>query len=144
VGPNLIQGKLGDVLLFLDDLTYGPQSTAGVEEHRIKWQDTLADNMRGMMGEGHAAEVLTHQLAAYWAESDAAAGFARLRQDYRAAPEDFRWVKVRIALGKLLAPPPEEGLNPWAEVALARHIPSSADDVRGFLIRVRECVLEDS
>jgi hypothetical protein len=140
VGPNLIQGKLGDVLLFLDELTYGPQSTAGVEERRIKWHDTLADNMRGMMGEGHAAEVLIHQLAAYWAEGEVEAGFARLRRDYRATLEDFRWVKVRIALDKVLAPPPEQGLNPWAEQALARHIPASADNVQGFLTRIHESI----
>jgi hypothetical protein len=142
VGPNLIQGKLGDVLLFLDGLSYGPQSTAGVGERRTRWQDTLAANMRGTMGEPYAAKVLIVQLAAYWVEGDAEAGFERLRRDYRADAEDFRWVQVRIALDKLLAPPPGEGLNPWAERALARHIPASADDVRGFLTQVHESISE--
>lgn len=140
VGPNLIQGKLGNVLRFLDELSCGPQSTAGVEERRAEWQDTLAANMRGMMGEGHAAEVTIEHLAAYWAEGDVEAGFERLRRDHGTAPEDFGWVKVRIALDKLLVPPPEQGLNPSAEAALARHIPSSAGDVRGFLARIHESI----
>jgi predicted RNA-binding Zn-ribbon protein involved in translation (DUF1610 family) len=144
VGPNLIQGKLGDVLLFLDELSYGPQSTVGVNERRAQWQDALAANMRGMMGQGHATEVLIHQVAAYWTEGSAKEGLARLRRDYRAAPEDFRWTKVRIALDKLLASSPEQGLNLWAEEALARHIPASADDVRGFLTTIHESLWEDS
>jgi hypothetical protein len=43
VGPNLIQGKLGDVLRFLDELSYGPQSTAGLIARRAEWQDTLCE-----------------------------------------------------------------------------------------------------
>jgi len=37
VGVNLIQGKLGDVVQFLDELTYGQQTTEGLEENRAAW-----------------------------------------------------------------------------------------------------------
>jgi hypothetical protein len=50
VGPNLIQGKLSDVLRFLDELSYDPQSTAELVERRAEWKDTLAANQRAMMG----------------------------------------------------------------------------------------------
>jgi endogenous inhibitor of DNA gyrase (YacG/DUF329 family) len=38
VGVNLIQGKLGDVVRFLDELTYGRQTTEGLKENRAAWQ----------------------------------------------------------------------------------------------------------
>jgi transcriptional regulator NrdR family protein len=37
VGVNLIQGKLGDVVRFLDELTYGRQTTEGLKENRAAW-----------------------------------------------------------------------------------------------------------
>jgi len=40
-GVNLIQGKLADVIRFLDELTYGPQSTEGLADNRQDWQDTM-------------------------------------------------------------------------------------------------------
>lgn len=36
-GVMLIEGKLATVVQFLNDLTYGPQSTAGLEEMRKEW-----------------------------------------------------------------------------------------------------------
>jgi hypothetical protein len=37
VGVNLIQGKLMDVIQFLDELTYGKQTTEGLKENRAAW-----------------------------------------------------------------------------------------------------------
>ncbi len=37
VAVNLIEGKLADVITFLDDLTYGAQSTPGIESTRAAW-----------------------------------------------------------------------------------------------------------
>ena len=42
VGVNLIQGKLGDVVQFLDELTYGQQTTKELEENRATWLDEMA------------------------------------------------------------------------------------------------------
>jgi endogenous inhibitor of DNA gyrase (YacG/DUF329 family) len=41
VGVNLIQGKLGDVVQFLDELTYGRQTTEGLEENRAAWLEEM-------------------------------------------------------------------------------------------------------
>lgn len=42
VGVNLIQGKLMDVVQFLDELTYGKQTTEGLEENRAVWLEEMA------------------------------------------------------------------------------------------------------
>jgi hypothetical protein len=42
VGVNLIQGKLGDVVQFLDQLTYGQGTTEGLEENRAAWLEEMA------------------------------------------------------------------------------------------------------
>jgi endogenous inhibitor of DNA gyrase (YacG/DUF329 family) len=42
VGVNLIQGKLGDVVQFLDELTYGQGTTEGLEENRAAWLEEMA------------------------------------------------------------------------------------------------------
>jgi ssDNA-binding Zn-finger/Zn-ribbon topoisomerase 1 len=42
VGVNLIQGKLRDVVKFLDELTYGQQTTKGLEENRAAWLEEMA------------------------------------------------------------------------------------------------------
>ena len=42
VGVNLIQGKLMDVVQFLDELTYGKQTTEGLEESRAVWLAEMA------------------------------------------------------------------------------------------------------
>jgi hypothetical protein len=42
VGVNLIQGKLMDVIQFLDELTYGQQTTEGLEENRAAWLKEVA------------------------------------------------------------------------------------------------------
>ena len=44
VAVNLIQGKLGDVVAFLDSLTYGEGSTPGMEENRAEWERNLDAN----------------------------------------------------------------------------------------------------
>ena len=41
VGVNLIQGKLGDVVRFLDELTYGQRTTEGLEENRAAWLEEM-------------------------------------------------------------------------------------------------------
>lgn len=41
VGVNLIQGKLGDVVRFLDELTYGRQTTEGLKENRAAWLEEM-------------------------------------------------------------------------------------------------------
>jgi endogenous inhibitor of DNA gyrase (YacG/DUF329 family) len=38
---NLIQGKLADVIQFLNELTYGTQSTVGLADNQQSWQDTM-------------------------------------------------------------------------------------------------------
>ncbi|MBN1979479.1 MAG: hypothetical protein JW918_18940, partial [Anaerolineae bacterium] len=42
VGVNLIQGKLMDVVQFLDELTYGQGTTEGLEENRAAWLEEMA------------------------------------------------------------------------------------------------------
>ena len=51
VGPNLIQGKLGDILTFLDELTYGPDAAQEMREQREAWQRNLETNQRYWLGE---------------------------------------------------------------------------------------------
>jgi DNA-directed RNA polymerase subunit M/transcription elongation factor TFIIS len=46
VGPNLIQGKLTDILRFLDELTYGPDTAQEMQERRETWLRNLAANRR--------------------------------------------------------------------------------------------------
>lgn len=41
VGVNLIQGKLRDVVQFLDELTYGRQTTEGLKENRAVWLEEM-------------------------------------------------------------------------------------------------------
>jgi hypothetical protein len=41
VGVNLIQGKLMDVVQFLDELTYGQGTTEGLEENRAAWLEEM-------------------------------------------------------------------------------------------------------
>ena len=42
VAANLIQGKLHEVIRFLDELTYGGESAAGVSDSRTLWRRKLA------------------------------------------------------------------------------------------------------
>jgi hypothetical protein len=37
VAVNLITGRLGEVIAFLDSLSYGEGSTPGIEENRVEW-----------------------------------------------------------------------------------------------------------
>jgi predicted RNA-binding Zn-ribbon protein involved in translation (DUF1610 family) len=145
VGPNLIQGKLGDVLSFLDELTYGPQSTTGLDERRAEWEDTLAANQRATMGGVQAADILIKRVlgafeCASREEAPIEAGIARLRQRYLAESDDLRW--VRIALEVLLQRDPKSGLNDYAEQRLAPHLPASAGDTRWFLAQLYEGLFE--
>jgi DNA-directed RNA polymerase subunit M/transcription elongation factor TFIIS len=59
VGPNLIQGKLGDILTFLDELTYGPDTAQEMREQRAGWLRNLETNQRLTMGEGDASDIST-------------------------------------------------------------------------------------
>jgi hypothetical protein len=36
---NLIEGRMTELIPFLDELAYGPQSTPGVDEHRRAWDE---------------------------------------------------------------------------------------------------------
>ena len=40
---NLIEGTASELAVFLDELAYGPQSTAGLEEGRAAWQRVRAE-----------------------------------------------------------------------------------------------------
>jgi hypothetical protein len=41
VGVNLIRGKLGHVVRFLNELTYGQQTREGLEENRAAWLEEM-------------------------------------------------------------------------------------------------------
>ena len=45
VGVNLIEGRLGEVIAFLDSLSYGEGSTLGVKEKQEEWV-TNSQNVR--------------------------------------------------------------------------------------------------
>jgi hypothetical protein len=46
VAINLIEGRLGDVILFLDELSYGSGSTPGTVERKSEWVER-SQNARG-------------------------------------------------------------------------------------------------
>jgi ribosomal protein L37AE/L43A len=46
VAINLLEGRLRDVILFLDQLSYGPGSTIGIVEQKVEW-DRRCRNARG-------------------------------------------------------------------------------------------------
>jgi hypothetical protein len=149
VGPNLIQGKLGDVLRFLDELTYGTGSTEGLAEMRREWEDEYAKNMCLMLGGAQLAEILLHEIEGYLdAPFDDA--LAQMQVDRAAQPGAFRWTKVRIALEVLLARDPARGPDVWVEKLLAPHLPETSvssvelpvPDVRTFLARIYERLFE--
>ena len=48
---NLIEGRLGDVMDFLDSLTYGEMSTPGTQENKAEW-DINIQTTRGWYGNG--------------------------------------------------------------------------------------------
>lgn len=48
---NLIEGRLGDVMDFLDSLTYGEMSTPGTQENKAEW-DINIQTTRGWYGKG--------------------------------------------------------------------------------------------
>jgi hypothetical protein len=39
LGVNLIEGCLGEIIDFLDRLSLGPESTPGIQEKRVEWQE---------------------------------------------------------------------------------------------------------
>jgi hypothetical protein len=49
VAINLIEGRLGDVMDFLDNLTYGAESTTGTKENKAEW-DANIQYTRGWYG----------------------------------------------------------------------------------------------
>ena len=141
VGPNLIQGKLGDVLRFLDELTYGPQSTEGLAAMRREWQDEYAKNMRSMLGGVQLAEILLDEIDGYL-KLPFEDALARMQADRAAQADAFGWRKAGIALEVLLERARERGPDVWVEKRLAPHLPESLLDVRAFLTRVYEVVYE--
>ena len=141
VGPNLIQGKLGDVLHFLDELSYGPRSTVGLVERRAEWEGTLAANQRAMMGVDRAADIVVEQVLGVFDGDSIEAGIARLRQEVLAAPDRFLW--ANIALEVLLMRESEGGLKDSVVERLTPYLPASAGDLSGFLMRVYEGVFRD-
>jgi len=44
VAVNLIEGRLSDVVAFLDDLTYGDQSTPGTRDNFAEWDKNIEAN----------------------------------------------------------------------------------------------------
>ncbi len=44
---NLIEGKLGEVIAFLDQLSYGEGSTPGTRERRAAWRKSMSDALEG-------------------------------------------------------------------------------------------------
>lgn len=50
VGVNLIQGRLRDVIVFLNELGFGAASTEGLEEGRQRWNQTLETYRRDCIG----------------------------------------------------------------------------------------------
>ena len=46
VGVNLIDGDLQFVIEFLDQLTYGPGSTPGVQQNRDEWRENIHSHFR--------------------------------------------------------------------------------------------------
>jgi endogenous inhibitor of DNA gyrase (YacG/DUF329 family) len=54
-GVNLIQGKLADVIQFLDDLTYGPQSSKELLDRRQEWTGTMV-RYNGLLDSWRAGE----------------------------------------------------------------------------------------
>ena len=46
VAVNLVEGRLGQVIVFLDALTYGEKSTPGMVERKTEW-DELVETARG-------------------------------------------------------------------------------------------------
>jgi hypothetical protein len=138
VGPNLIQGKLGDVLLFLDELTYGPGSTEGLAAMRREWEDEYAQNMP-MLGGTQLAKTLLHEIEGYL-DAPFETALAEMRADRAAQPDAFRWRKVRIALEALLERTRERGRDRWVDKLLAPHRPESMTDAGAFLRRIYEAL----
>ena len=139
VGPNLIQGKLGDVLLFLDELTYGPGSTEGLAAMRREWEGEYAKNMRSMLGGTQLAKTLLHEIEDYL-DAPLESALAEMRADRAAQPDAFRWTKVRIALEALLERARERGRDRWVDKLLAPHLPEGMPDVQAFLTRLYEAL----
>ena len=54
VAVNLIQGRLGEVIAFLDSLSYGEESTPGTKEQREEWV-TNSQNVRNWGGSKSSA-----------------------------------------------------------------------------------------
>jgi ribosomal protein L37AE/L43A len=46
VAVNLIEGRLGEVIAFLDRLSLGPESTPGIQEKHAEWEEK-SQNARG-------------------------------------------------------------------------------------------------
>ncbi|MEW6750488.1 MAG: hypothetical protein AB1505_05855 [Candidatus Latescibacterota bacterium] len=44
IDPNLIEGRMGDVVAFLDGLSCGAQSTPGLGENRRRWNEGLDEH----------------------------------------------------------------------------------------------------
>ena len=45
VGVNLIEGKMNEVIAFLDRLTYGERSTSGITERHAAWRACISDTL---------------------------------------------------------------------------------------------------
>jgi hypothetical protein len=139
VGPNLIQGKLGDVLRFLDELTYGPQSSTDMLVTRREWEHEYTKNMRTMLGSAQLAEMLLHEIDGYLGVGFEAA-LAQMSIDHAAQPDAFRWTKIGTALERLLDRAPGQAPDVWAERLIAPHLPESVPDVSEFLTRICEAL----
>ena len=55
-GVNLIQGQLTDVVLFLDQLSYGCHLPSDVEQQRTKWRQEMDRTIFADLVEGETGE----------------------------------------------------------------------------------------
>jgi len=138
VGPNLIQGKLTDILQFLDELTYGPDAAQEMWEHRADWLRNLETNWRHVMGAGTAADVLRRNVSPYFVDASTEEGIADMRADYTSDRDHHGWTLVQIAFDRFLDRAPKERMDAIVERAFNRDPSSLPGGAVGFLTRIHK------
>jgi hypothetical protein len=138
VGPNLIQGKLTDILQFLDELTYGPDTAQEMQEQRTDWLRNLETNWRHMMGAGTAADVLRRDVSPYFVDASTEEGIADMRTDYTSDRAHHGWTLVQIAFERFLDRAPKERMDAIVERAFNRDPSSLPGGAVGYLTRIHK------